>query len=63
MGFEEAQSCHLLLPPQFMVKLLMGYRTISELQAAEPDVFVSAAKKNLFEVLFPKLKTHLSPFH
>jgi hypothetical protein len=63
LDFEETQSCHFLIPPQFMVKLLMGYRTINELQNNEPDVFVNASKKNLFDVLFPKLKTHLSPFH
>ncbi|MFX0115041.1 MAG: GNAT family N-acetyltransferase [Candidatus Hodarchaeota archaeon] len=63
LDFEEAQSCHFLLPPQFMVKLLMGYLSIEELQNNEPDVFVSASKNNLFNILFPKLKTYLSPFH
>ncbi len=63
LDFDETQSCHFLIPPQFMIKLLMGYRTINELQNNEPDVFVSASKKNLFDILFPKLKSHLSPFH
>ena len=49
------------IPPLIIIHLLLGYRNLSELQEIYPDVRCQGHKKALLEVLFPKIKTSLTP--
>lgn len=49
------------LPPLAFIPLLLGYRTLSELHAAYPDVGVSHACRLLLDTLFPPMTSFLYP--
>ncbi|MFX1252476.1 MAG: GNAT family N-acetyltransferase [Promethearchaeota archaeon] len=53
------QPIDLYIPPNNLIQLLMGYRTLDELD--ELDVSIAGKKKHLLEILFPKVKASLTP--
>ena len=52
MGADGGDLC---IPPDAFVRLLFGYRTLTELSDAWPDLVIKPAKRHLFDILFPKL--------
>jgi predicted acetyltransferase len=61
MGTDGGDLC---IPPEALVRLLLGYRTLDELFDAWPDIIVKPERRNLFETLFPRLSAYLyTPYH
>lgn len=52
MGADGGDLC---IPPDAFVRLLFGYRTLTELSDAWPDLVVKPARRHLFDILFPKM--------
>ncbi|MFW9828687.1 MAG: GNAT family N-acetyltransferase [Candidatus Thorarchaeota archaeon] len=52
---------HIRIPPLIIYQLLLGYRTIDELEHIYPDVFVNAFFRALAQTLFPKVKASITP--
>ncbi|MCB0189550.1 MAG: hypothetical protein KDE31_35000, partial [Caldilineaceae bacterium] len=47
------------IPPDALVRLLLGYHTFEQLTDAWPDARVQPAARDLVAVLFPLLNTHI----
>ncbi len=61
MGADGGDLC---IPPEALVRLILGYRTLDELTDAWPDIIVKRERRNLFETLFPRLSSYLyAPYH
>ena len=56
MGADGGDLC---IPPDAFVCLLLGYRSLDQLQDAWPDVRVKPASRYVLELLFPLLQAHL----
>lgn len=52
MGADGGDLC---IPADAFVRLLFGYRTLTELGDAWPDIGIKPARRHLFDVLFPKM--------
>ncbi len=61
LAIQEVKEMEVALPPLVVNQLLLGYRTITELQAIYPDVYCYSTKEGLVEVLFPKLRASITP--
>lgn len=65
LSMEEIQNSKqpfdLQIPPDIFIQLLMGYRTIDELEAITFDVICTSKMKSLLNILFPKVKASLTP--
>ncbi|MFX0036782.1 MAG: GNAT family N-acetyltransferase [Candidatus Hermodarchaeota archaeon] len=55
------EESHIRIPPLIIYQLLLGYRTIDELENVYPDVFVNAFYRALTQILFPKVKASITP--
>lgn len=55
-----ADGGDLCIPPDAFVRLVFGYRSLSELRDAWPDIVVKPARRHLWEVLFPPMHAYLS---
>ena len=51
----------LYIPPNNLIQLLMGFKTIAALESINFDFSCSAKKKHLLNTLFPLMKTSLTP--
>lgn len=58
---QELKDMHVAVPPLVVNQLLLGYRSFPELAQIYPDVLANALKVPIVTVLFPKLRTNLSP--
>ena len=58
---QELQQMEVALPPLVINQLLLGFRTITELQEVYPDVLCYSTKQGLVEVLFPKIRASITP--
>jgi predicted N-acetyltransferase YhbS len=61
LAIHELQQMEVSLPPLVINQLLLGYRTIIELQEIYPDVLCYSTKQGLVEVLFPKIRASITP--
>jgi hypothetical protein len=61
LPIQKLQQMEVSLPPLVINQLLLGYRTITELQEIYPDVRCYSIKQALVEVLFPKLRASIAP--
>jgi len=57
----ELGESHIRIPPLIVYQLLLGYRTLNELEEIYPDVSVNALYKSFIQILFPKIKTSITP--
>lgn len=57
LGFHEGGD--LSLPPTQLVPLLLGYRSLDEIQASYPDASAQGLNSYLIDVLFPKMEGYL----
>ncbi|MFX0004599.1 MAG: GNAT family N-acetyltransferase [Candidatus Hodarchaeota archaeon] len=57
----ELGESHIRIPPLIVYQLLLGYRTLNELEEIYPDVSVNALYKSLIQTLFPKVKASITP--
>lgn len=57
----ELKEMHISIPPLIIYQLLLGYRTLDELEDIYPDVSVNALYKFLIQILFPKIKASITP--
>ncbi|MCC6455387.1 MAG: GNAT family N-acetyltransferase [Caldilineaceae bacterium] len=57
MGADGGDLC---IPPDAFVRLLLGWRTLSELRDAWPDIVIRPARRYLLETLFPKCRAYFS---
>lgn len=55
-----ANGGDLCIPPDAFIRLIFGYRSLSELRDAWPDIVVKPAHRHLWETLFPPLRAYLS---
>ena len=55
-----ADGGDLCIPPDAFVRLALGYRSLSELRDAWPDIVVKPARRHLWEALFPPMRAYLS---
>jgi hypothetical protein len=64
LGFVEnhmyAEGGDIRLPPEAFVRLVLGYRTVEELQDAWPDTFVRPELRPIVGSLFPRVLTDLN---
>lgn len=52
------------IPPDAFTRLIFGYRTLSQLSDAWPDIFIRSEARPLVEILFPPLVSYLyHPYH
>jgi len=56
MGADGGDLC---IPPDALVCLLMGYRTLDELRDAWPDIVIKPESRRVLDVLFPRLASYL----
>ncbi len=56
MGADGGDLC---IPPDALVRLVMGYRSLDELRDAWPDIVVKPASRRALEVLFPRLQSYM----
>lgn len=49
------------IPPNYLIQLLLGYRTLEELEAITFDVICVGKTKHLLNTLFPKVKASFTP--
>lgn len=61
LAIKELKEMEVALPPLVVNQLLLGYRTITELQKIYPDVLCYSTKQGLVEVLFPKIRASITP--
>ncbi len=61
LAIHKLQQMEVRLPPLVINQLLMGYRTITELQEIYSDVLCYSTKQALVEVLFPKIRASITP--
>jgi hypothetical protein len=63
LGFVDASmgagGGDLCIPPEAFVRLLLGYRSLTDLSDAWPDIRVKPASRYLLETLFPPLEAHI----
>jgi hypothetical protein len=57
LGFTAGEDIR--VPPLQFIPLVLGYRTIQELQAAYPDVGVASPWQLLVETLFPRMTSFI----
>ncbi|MFX1418759.1 MAG: GNAT family N-acetyltransferase [Promethearchaeota archaeon] len=57
----ELKESHIRIPPLVIYQLLLGYRSVDELEELYPDVSVNALYKSLIQTIFPKIKTSITP--
>jgi hypothetical protein len=57
LGFTDGEP--VCVPPLQFVPLVLGFRTIAELEASYPDVRVAPGWRMLVDVLFPKVESFL----
>jgi len=55
MGADGGDLC---IPPEAFVRLILGYRDLSELRDAWPDIVVKAESRRFLEVLFPRMTSY-----
>jgi len=55
------QPIDLHIPPNYFTQLLLGYRTLEELEAITFDVICAGKTNHLLNTLFPKVKASLTP--
>ncbi len=48
------QKGDVLVNPRIFAKMLLGYRSLDELEAEYPDVRIKPEYKQIMEILFPK---------
>ena len=56
MGADGGDFC---IPPEAFIRLLFGYRRLTELRDAWPDIRIKPASRNLLAILFPPLEAHI----
>ena len=59
-GYPELQNIDLRIPNGFLYKLLLGDRTIEEINYILKDVIVKDSSESLMEIMFPKKPSYLS---
>ena len=57
MGADGGDLC---IPPEALVRLVLGYRDIENLRDAWPDIVLKAECRRVIEVLFPKMDSYLN---
>jgi hypothetical protein len=60
MGADGGDLC---IPPEALVRLISGFRSLEELRDAWPDIVVKADSRRIIEVLFPKMDSYLSTIY
>jgi hypothetical protein len=60
MGADGGDLC---IPPEALVRLISGFRSLEELRDAWPDIVVKAGSRRIIEVLFPKMDSYLSTIY
>ncbi|MFW9957904.1 MAG: GNAT family N-acetyltransferase [Candidatus Odinarchaeota archaeon] len=60
---KDSREYNLRIPNDALTRLLMGYETLDEIMAHEPDVECAATMKPLVRVLFPKLEAVVDPYY
>jgi len=68
IGFKDssmgAYGGDLCIPQDAFIRLLFGFRTLDQLTDAWPDIVINPAKRCLFDILFPRLTSHIYlPYH
>lgn len=56
MGADGGDLC---IPPEALIRLVLGYRKLEELRDAWPDVVIKAESRRIIEALFPKMESYL----
>ena len=59
-GYPELQNIDLRIPNGFLYKLLLGDRTIEEINYILKDAIVKDSSESLMEIMFPKNPSYLS---
>ncbi|HVO37057.1 MAG TPA: GNAT family N-acetyltransferase [Candidatus Acidoferrum sp.] len=62
MDIERLETCEdrkIRFNPLVFVQLLLGYRSLKELQTVYPDFLVQPTYENLIDILFPKLPSYI----
>jgi predicted N-acetyltransferase YhbS len=61
LTIKELEDMHINIPPLVNFQLLLGYRTVEELENIYPDVTVKDEFKPVIKILFPKVKASFTP--
>lgn len=56
-GYPDAEKCDVRIPEAMLLKLLLGDRTIDEINYIVKDARINPLSKNLIEILFPKVNS------
>ena len=54
-----ADGGDLLIPPEALIRLVLGYRKLDELRDAWPDIVIKAESRRIIDALFPKMESYL----
>ena len=57
MGADGGDLC---IPPDAFVRLVLGYRTLSQLTDAWPDIVIRTSSRHLLDILFPTCRAYFS---
>ena len=58
---DSSEDRRILVNPEVFAQLLLGHRSREELEVVYPDFIIRSNQKNLIDVLFPKLPSHIHP--
>jgi len=56
MGSDGGDLC---IPPEALIRLVLGYRGLEELRDAWPDIVIKAESRRIIEVLFPRMDSYI----
>ena len=56
-GYPDAEKCDVRVPGAMLLKLLLGDRTVEEINYIVKDARINPSSKKLIEVLFPKVNS------
>ena len=60
MGADGGDLC---IPPEALVRLILGYRSLEELKDAWPDIVIKADSRRIIEVLFPRMDSYINTIY
>jgi hypothetical protein len=56
-GYPDAEKCDVRIPGAMLLKLLLGDRTVDEINHIVKDARINPSSKKLIEILFPKVNS------
>lgn len=56
-GYPDAEKCDVRIPGAMLLKLLLGDKTVDEINYIVKDASINPSSKNLIQILFPKINS------